>query len=38
VRGSAFHHGPGEAWVFGVAPVTAYAFAKGEYGHTRIRF
>ena len=28
----------GEAWVFEVSPVTAYAFAKGEYSHTRFRF
>ena len=38
VRDGAFHHDPGEAWVFEVAPVTAYAFAKGEYSHTRWRF
>ena len=38
VRDGAFHHDPGEAWVFEVAPVTAYGFAKGEYGHTRWRF
>ncbi len=38
VHGGAFHHGPGEAWVFEVAPVTAYAFGKGEYSHTRWRF
>ena len=38
VRDGAFHHGPGEAWVFEVSPVTAYAFAKGEYSHTRFRF
>jgi nitroimidazol reductase NimA-like FMN-containing flavoprotein (pyridoxamine 5'-phosphate oxidase superfamily) len=38
VRDGAFHHGPGEAWVFEVAPVTAYGFAKGEYSHTRWRF
>jgi nitroimidazol reductase NimA-like FMN-containing flavoprotein (pyridoxamine 5'-phosphate oxidase superfamily) len=38
VRDGAFHHGPGEAWVFEVAPVTAYAFGKGEYSHSRWRF
>jgi hypothetical protein len=38
VRDGTFHHGPGEAWVFEVSPVTAYAFAKGEYSHTRFRF
>jgi hypothetical protein len=38
VRDGAFHHGPGEAWVFEVAPVTAYAFGKGWYSHTRWRF
>ena len=38
VRDGAFHHGPGEAWVFEVAPVTAYAFGKGPYSHTRWRF
>jgi general stress protein 26 len=38
VHDGAFHHGPGEAWVFEVAPVTAYGFGKGEYSHTRWRF
>ena len=38
VRDGAFHHGPGTAWVYEVAPVTAYAFVKGEYSHTRWRF
>ncbi|HEY4397205.1 MAG TPA: pyridoxamine 5'-phosphate oxidase family protein [Acidimicrobiia bacterium] len=38
VRDGAFHHGPGEAWVLEVAPVTAYAFGKGGYSHTRWRF
>ena len=38
VHDGAFHHGPGEAWVFAVAPVTAYAFTKGKYSHTRWRF
>jgi len=38
VRDGAFHHDAGEAWVFEVAPVTAYAFAKGDYSHTRFRF
>jgi len=38
VRDGAFHHGPGEAWVFEVAPATAYGFGKGDYTHTRWRF
>ena len=38
VRDGAFHHGPGTAWVFEVAPSTAYGFAKGDYSHTRWRF
>jgi nitroimidazol reductase NimA-like FMN-containing flavoprotein (pyridoxamine 5'-phosphate oxidase superfamily) len=38
VRDGAFQHGPGEAWVFEVAPVTVYAFGKGAYSHTRFRF
>jgi len=38
VRDGALHRDPGEAWVFEVAPVTAYAFGKGEYSHTRWRF
>jgi uncharacterized pyridoxamine 5'-phosphate oxidase family protein len=38
VRGGAFHHGPGEAWVFEVVPSTAYGFGKGDYSHTRWRF
>ena len=38
VSDGAFHHGAGEAWVFEVAPVTAYAFSKGAYSHTRFRF
>jgi hypothetical protein len=38
VYDATFHHGPGEAWVFEVAPVTAYGFGKGEYSHTRWRF
>ncbi len=38
VRDGAFHHGPGEAWVFEVAPSTAYGFGKGDYSHTRWRF
>jgi general stress protein 26 len=38
VRDGAFRHEQGEAWVFAVAPVTAYAFAKDPYSHTRWRF
>jgi nitroimidazol reductase NimA-like FMN-containing flavoprotein (pyridoxamine 5'-phosphate oxidase superfamily) len=38
VSDGAFRHGPGTAFVFEVAPVTAYGFAKGEYSHTRWRF
>jgi nitroimidazol reductase NimA-like FMN-containing flavoprotein (pyridoxamine 5'-phosphate oxidase superfamily) len=38
VSDGAFHHGLGEVWVFEVAPVIAYTFAKGEYSHTRWRF
>jgi general stress protein 26 len=38
VRDGAFRHEAGEAWVFEVAPVTAYGFGKGGYSHTRWRF
>ncbi len=38
VRDGAFRHEQGEAWVFEVAPVTAYGFGKGPYSHTRWRF
>lgn len=38
VRDGAFHHEAGKAWVFEVAPVTAYGFGKGGYSHTRWRF
>jgi len=38
VRDGGFHLDPGEACVFEVAPVTAYAFSKGEYRHTRFGF
>jgi nitroimidazol reductase NimA-like FMN-containing flavoprotein (pyridoxamine 5'-phosphate oxidase superfamily) len=38
VSDGAFHHEAGEALVFEVAPVTAFGFAKGEYGQTRWRF
>lgn len=39
VRGGAFQHNPGEAWVFEVAPSTAFGFAKGdEFSQTRWRF
>jgi general stress protein 26 len=39
VRAGAFHHGDGgEAYVYAVAPSTAYGFGKGEFSHTRWRF
>ena len=39
VRNGAFHHEGGEAFVYEVAPVTVYAFGKGEpFSHTRWRF
>ena len=38
VHDGAFHHGPGEAYVFEVAPTTAYGFGKGTYSHMRWRF
>ncbi len=38
VRDGAFHHDAGEAWVYEVAPSTAYGFGKGQYSHTRWRF
>jgi hypothetical protein len=38
VADGAFHHGPGEAWVFEVAPSTVYGFGKGAYSHTRWTF
>lgn len=39
VNDGAFHHEAGEAWVFRVAPVTSFGFAKGEpFGQTRFRF
>jgi nitroimidazol reductase NimA-like FMN-containing flavoprotein (pyridoxamine 5'-phosphate oxidase superfamily) len=38
VRDGAFQHEGGAALVFEVAPVTAFGFAKGEYGQTRWRF
>jgi hypothetical protein len=39
VKDGAFHHEGGEAWVFEVAPVKAFGFAKGEpFGQTRFRF
>jgi nitroimidazol reductase NimA-like FMN-containing flavoprotein (pyridoxamine 5'-phosphate oxidase superfamily) len=39
VKDGAFHHEAGEAWVFAVAPVKAFGFAKGEpFGQTRFRF
>jgi nitroimidazol reductase NimA-like FMN-containing flavoprotein (pyridoxamine 5'-phosphate oxidase superfamily) len=46
VRDGAFRHDPeslrgddpGEAWVYEVAPVTAFGFGKGEFTQTRWRF
>jgi general stress protein 26 len=38
VRDGVFRHEHGEAWVFEVAPTTAYGFAKSPYSHTRWRF
>ena len=38
VSDGAFHHDPGVAWVFEVAPSTVYGFGKGPYSHTRWRF
>ncbi|WP_330283797.1 pyridoxamine 5'-phosphate oxidase family protein [Streptomyces sp. NBC_00588] len=39
VRDGAFHHGPGHAFVFSVAPRTVFGFGKGEpFSQTRWRF
>lgn len=39
VRDGLFHHGAGTAYVFRVAPATAFAFRKGgSYAQTRYRF
>ena len=38
VRDGAFHHDPGTALVFAVAPATVFGFAKGDYAQTRYRF
>lgn len=39
VRDGCFHHGPGHAYVFEVAPRTAFGFGKGEpFSQTRWRF
>ena len=38
VAGGGFHHEAGVAYVFELAPVTAYGFGKGEFSHTRYRF
>ncbi len=40
VAGDGFRHtsGAGEAWVFEVAPTTAYGFGKEPYSQTRYRF
>jgi len=37
VADGAFQHGPGEAYVFEVAPDKILAFAKGEFAQTRFR-
>jgi general stress protein 26 len=38
VADGAFRHGPAAAYVFEVAPDTAYGFSKGPYRHTRWDF
>jgi predicted small secreted protein len=39
VRDGAFHHAPGEAWVYEVRPTTVFGFAKGaQSSQTRWRF
>lgn len=38
VRDGAFHHQPGEALVYQVAPETAFAFGRGRFSQTRYRF
>ena len=38
VREEAFHHGPGSAHVFEVAPTRAYGFGRGPFTHTRWTF
>ncbi len=38
VRDGAFFQEGGNAFVFRVAPTTAFGFAKGKYGQTRWRF
>lgn len=39
VRNGRFHHGPGDALVFSVAPRTVFGFGKGEpFSQTRWRF
>ncbi|MFD7435583.1 pyridoxamine 5'-phosphate oxidase family protein [Streptomyces sp. NPDC059861] len=39
VRNGCFHHGPGHAYVFSVAPRTVFGFGKGEpFSQTRWRF
>jgi nitroimidazol reductase NimA-like FMN-containing flavoprotein (pyridoxamine 5'-phosphate oxidase superfamily) len=38
VHDGAFHHDGGEAYVFAVAPSTAFGFRKGAYSQTRWRF
>jgi general stress protein 26 len=37
-RGGVFHHEPGTAHVFAVAPTKILAFGKGTFSHTRHRF
>lgn len=39
VRNGRFHHGPGHAYVFSVAPRTVFGFGEGEpFSRTRSRF
>jgi len=38
VRDGLFHHGPGAALVYRVAPTTVFAFGKAPYSQTRYRF
>jgi hypothetical protein len=38
VRDGAFHHDPGTALVYEVAPSTAFGFRKGAYSQTRWHF
>jgi nitroimidazol reductase NimA-like FMN-containing flavoprotein (pyridoxamine 5'-phosphate oxidase superfamily) len=38
VRDEAFHHGPGQAYVYEVAPTTTFGFGKDPYSQTRWTF